>query len=98
MTAVAAETLPLATMLYQGTRDVHTDAENASFISDLMGGKLNADAYKALAAQQHFIYLALEAATARVAVQPQADTIIFEELTRVPSIEADLEFMYGANW
>ena len=98
MSAVAVETLPLATRLYQGTRDVHTQAENSTFISDLMGGKLDASAYKALAAQQYFIYTALEAATAKVAIHAQADTIIFSELTRTPSIEADLEFLYGPNW
>lgn len=98
VTAVATETLPLATRLYQGTRDVHTDAENASFISDLMGGKLDLAAYRALAAQQYFIYVALEAATQRASVHAQSDSLIFDELTRVPSIEADLEFLYGADW
>ena len=98
VTAVATEVLPLATRLYQGTRDVHTEAETSTFISDLMGGKLDAYAYRALAAQQYYIYVALEEATKIVAHHDQADSLVFEELTRTPSIEADLTYMFGPGW
>lgn len=101
MTAPVVETsqdAPLSVRLYTSTREVHSQAENMRFISELMGGTLNIDAYRDLAIQQYYLYSALEEATERVAALPQADTLVFPELTRTPSIEADLEFLVGPNW
>ncbi len=92
------ETTPLATRLKEGTRQIHSDAENMRYISELMGGKLSVAAYRDLAIQQHYIYAALEQATEDIAGTPQADTLTFAELTRSPSIAQDLEFLVGPDW
>lgn len=105
MTATAVENqteavlaTPLATRLKESTREIHSDAENMRFISELMGGKLNVAAYRDLAIQQHYIYAALEQATEAIQGLPQADTLTFAELTRSPSIAQDLAFLVGEDW
>lgn len=94
----ASEALPLATRLKERTREIHNDAENMRFISELMGGKLHVEAFRDLAIQQHYIYAALEEATEAIAGLPQADSLTFAELTRSPSIAEDLTFLVGDNW
>ena len=44
----------------EGTREEHESAESSGFISRLMSGGLGTDAYVSLAAQQYFVYSALE--------------------------------------
>lgn len=94
----AEQALPLATRLKERTREIHNDAENMRYISELMGGKLNVEAYRDLAIQQHYVYAALEAATEAIQGLPQAESLTFAELTRSPSIADDLAFLVGENW
>jgi heme oxygenase len=95
---VVEQTIPLATRLREGTREVHSEAENVTFIADLMGGKLTVEAYRDLAAQQHYIYTALEEATRNIAGLEQAESLTFSELVRTPSIDEDLTFLIGEDW
>ncbi len=67
-------------------------------MSDLMQGKGSKDDYIALVVQHYFIYEALEAAEAGFAGDPVASAFITPRLTRLPAIEADLEFLLGADW
>lgn len=106
-TPVTAEAQPtdvaLSTLLRSGTRQEHREAESMGFIETLMSGAFGErgrDAYTALAGQQHAIYGALEAASAQIAATDEgaAAGIVFAELTRTPSIEADLEHLLGAGW
>ncbi|MCC2318591.1 biliverdin-producing heme oxygenase [Cellulomonas chengniuliangii] len=94
----AATTTPLSTLLREGTRPEHEAAEQMGFVEQLMAGHLDRAAYTDLAVQQHAIYTALEAASAEIRAQPGGETIVFDELTRVPSIEADLAFLLGPDW
>ncbi len=67
-------------------------------MTDLMTGKGTRDDYIALVAQHYFIYEALEAAAERMADDPVAAPFISPQLTRLPALEADLEFLIGADW
>jgi len=84
--------------LRERTWSNHSDSEGADFMSDLMSGNGTREDYVALVAQHFFIYVALEAAAQRFAQDPTAAAFITSELTRVPALEADLEFLIGADW
>jgi heme oxygenase len=90
--------LPFSQALRERTWASHGDSEGAGFMTDLMQGKGSKDDYIALVAQHYFIYEALEAAEAGFAGDPVASAFITPRLTRLPAIEADLEFLIGADW
>ncbi|HEU4807813.1 MAG TPA: biliverdin-producing heme oxygenase [Homoserinimonas sp.] len=91
-------TTPFSAALRERTWASHGDSEGAGFMSDLMQGKGTRDDYIALVAQHYFIYEALEAVGAGFAGDPVASAFITPRLTRLPAIEADLEFLIGADW
>lgn len=103
---MTAETLPavdaapasLSLRLREGTRPEHEQAETTGFVEKLMGGELDVAAYTDLAAQQYAIYGALEQASAQIRADAQGATLVFDELTRTPSIEKDLAFLVGPDW
>jgi heme oxygenase len=49
-------------------------------------------------AQHYFIYEALELAGERMRQDPVASVFLSDKLTRLPALEADLEFLLGADW
>jgi heme oxygenase len=93
-----AEPIPFSEALRERTRGVHQESEGAVFMQDLMSGKGCRDDYIALLAQHYFIYQALEQAAEWMADDPVAALFISPKLTRLPAIEADLEFLLGADW
>ncbi|GAA2240652.1 biliverdin-producing heme oxygenase [Rarobacter faecitabidus] len=93
-----AQTDALSAHLRTSTRTAHDTAETTGFITRLMGGELGVDAYADLAAQQLPVYEALERASARLSGDARVRTLIFDELTRTPSIRQDLEFLFGPEW
>lgn len=90
--------IPFSQELRTRTWSDHGDSEGASFMSDLMTGKGTKDDYIAMVVQHYFIYDALEAGAARMRNSAVAAPFITDKLTRLPAIEADLEFLIGANW
>ncbi|MEP6482235.1 MAG: biliverdin-producing heme oxygenase [Rhodoglobus sp.] len=90
--------IPFSQALRERTRSDHGASEGADFMSDLMTGKGTRDDYIALVAQHFFIYEALEGAAERFATDAVASRFITPQLTRLPAIEADLEFLLGADW
>jgi heme oxygenase (biliverdin-producing, ferredoxin) len=98
VTTLATDRLALSRQLRDGTRTEHDQAEHSGFVSKLMAGELNSAAYMSLASQQHFIYSALESITDSIRATPQGGTLLFDELTRTPSIAADLTFLIGPDW
>jgi heme oxygenase len=90
--------IPFSQALRERTRGSHGASEGADFMSDLMTGKGTREDYIALVAQHYFIYAALEAAAARFGGDPVASRFITPQLTRLPAIEADLEFLLGDDW
>ncbi|MFG6403120.1 MULTISPECIES: heme oxygenase (biliverdin-producing) [unclassified Microbacterium] len=93
-----SELLPFSTALRERSSAAHSSSEGAGFMSDLMTGDGTREDYIALVAQHWFIYAALEAATDRMRNDPVAAVFITDRLTRIPALEADLEFLIGPDW
>ncbi|MFT3797757.1 heme oxygenase (biliverdin-producing) [Microbacterium sp.] len=90
--------IPFSTALRERSQRAHSGSEHAGFMSDLLRGQGTRDDYVALVAQHWFIYEALEAAAALMKNDPVAAPFLSEKLTRLPAIEADLEFLIGPDW
>lgn len=90
--------IPFSQALRERTWTNHGDTEGADFMHDLMTGKGTREDYIALVVQHYFIYEALEAAAARFADDPIAAPFITDQLTRLPALEADLQFLLGDDW
>jgi heme oxygenase len=78
----------------------HTEAENSTFMSDLLGGRLGVDAYARYTEQLWFVYQALEspAHTAALAAHPVTAPFLRPELLRLPALERDLDHLLPAGW
>ncbi|MEO5535058.1 MAG: biliverdin-producing heme oxygenase [Pseudolysinimonas sp.] len=90
--------IPFSQALRERTRTGHGESEGAGFMHDLMTGVGTRDDYIALVAQHYFVYEALEAAATRFVNDPDAAPFINEQLTRLPALESDLEFLVGPDW
>lgn len=90
--------IPFSQALRERTWTNHGDSEGADFMKDLMTGKGTREDYIALVAQHYFIYEAIEAAAEQFAADPVAAPFITAQLTRLPAIEDDLEFLIGPDW
>ncbi|WP_308466661.1 biliverdin-producing heme oxygenase [Rathayibacter soli] len=90
--------IPFSQALRERTSTDHGESEGAGFMSDLMTGKGTKADYVALVAQHYFIYAALEHAAERMRTNPVAAPFISSKLTRLPAIEADLDYLIGASW
>lgn len=93
-----AEPIPFSTSLRERSQTAHSSSEGAGFMSDLMRGAGSRDDYIALVAQHWFIYEAIETAAEQMKADPVASVFISDKLTRLPAIEADLEFLLGHGW
>ena len=90
--------IPFSQALRERTWSGHGESEGAGFMHDLMTGKGTREDYIALVAQHYFVYEALEAAAATFAGDTAAQPFISAQLTRLPALEVDLEFLLGADW
>jgi heme oxygenase (biliverdin-producing, ferredoxin) len=90
--------IPFSQALRERTWGSHGDSEGADFMKDLMEGRGTREDYIALVAQHYFIYEALEQAASQFEHDPIARPFISPQLTRLPAIEADLEFLLGDSW
>ena len=89
---------PLSVLLREGTRAEHEAAEGTRFVEELLGGRLTLRAYADLALQLHTVYTALEEVGAQVRRTPAGAGVVFDELARVPALEADLAHLHGPDW
>lgn len=90
--------IPFSQALRERTWTGHSDSEHATFMEDLIKGRATKEDYTALVAQHYFIYQALEAAAEAMASDLVAQAFIYPQLTRLPALEADLEFLVGPTW
>lgn len=90
--------VPFSHALRERTRTIHGHTEGASFMHDLMSGKGSRDDYVALVAQHYFMYEAIEAVAEEMRRDPVASPFITPQLTRLPALVADLEFLLGPEW
>ncbi|MBM2614079.1 biliverdin-producing heme oxygenase [Actinoplanes sp. LDG1-06] len=86
-----------AARIRRATMAEHREAETRSFISRLMAGEVPYDGYAALTAQYLYIYRELESAAARMRTDEVAAGFADPLLDRVPSLEADVEFLDAAG-
>ena len=90
--------IPFSQALRERTWTGHGQSEGAGFMHDLMTGEGTRDDYVALVAQHYFVYEALEAAAAKFTDVVEAQPFLSDQLTRMPALESDLEFLLGADW
>ena len=93
-----SEILSFSAALRERSSGSHSRSEGAGFMSDLLKGEGSREDYIALVAQHYFIYEALEGAGERMRRDPVASVFLSDKLTRLPALEADLEFLLGAGW
>ncbi|MEU7179742.1 biliverdin-producing heme oxygenase [Streptomyces celluloflavus] len=96
--APSAPSTPFSTVIRTASHQQHTEAENSSFMSDLLGGRLGVPAYRRYTEQLWFVYRALEGASAALAQDPVAGPFIRPELARTAELERDLTHLGGSSW
>ncbi|ORC16102.1 heme oxygenase [Rothia nasimurium] len=96
-TLVDTERPAFSARLKAETASRHEQAEHSSFMADLLGGKLDLEAYRQLLTQYVYIYEALEGVAAgfRAHPNPITEPFVLEGLDRLASIEADLAELGG---
>nr|WP_041830449.1 biliverdin-producing heme oxygenase [Actinoplanes missouriensis] len=88
----------LSDRLREVTREGRAVAQRSRFVDGLATGRLPLAAYAELAAQHWFVYETLELAAAAMTDDPVARHFVYPELFRIPALEADLRFLFGARW
>ncbi|MET8654304.1 heme oxygenase (biliverdin-producing) [Nocardia aurea] len=92
------ETVTFSAALRSATARQHAEAENSSFIGEMLGGTLGIASYHRYTAQLWFIYRALESHWEVLAEDPVAGPFIRPELARTPELERDLAHLIGPRW
>lgn len=93
MTITAPTETPLHTLLKESTARAHDEAENSSFMGDLMAGRSGREAFVALTQQLWFVYSALEESVDALAGDPLFVPLHDERLRRLPALERDLDVL-----
>src|SRR5919107_3179425 len=88
----------LSARLRAATRADHDAAQGSGFLDALAAGRLPRAAYADLAVQHFFIYETLEQAALAMAGDPVAGEFVLPELTRLPALTADLDYLIGPHW
>jgi heme oxygenase (biliverdin-producing, ferredoxin) len=90
--------IPFSQLVRERSRGAHEAAESSPFLSELLGGNGTRAHYIALMEQQYFVYQALEAVADVMLRDPEVRGFVHPALSRMPAIEADLEFLVGPDW
>ncbi|OQS15437.1 biliverdin-producing heme oxygenase [Nocardia donostiensis] len=90
--------VPFSALIRAATARQHEEAENSSFISDMLGGSLGMESYLRYTGQLWFIYRALEGRWDSLAEDPIAGPFIRPELARTAELERDLAHLAGPGW
>ncbi|WP_062211911.1 heme oxygenase (biliverdin-producing) [Streptomyces sp. NBRC 109706] len=92
-------TVPFSTQIREASQAQHTEAENSTFMSDLLSGRLGVSAFRRYTEQLWFVYRALEGVTDTLAGDPVAAPFLRPELFRTSALERDLDHLHeGADW
>ncbi|MFI8965094.1 heme oxygenase (biliverdin-producing) [Streptomyces sp. NPDC053493] len=89
---------PFSTLIRTASHEQHTEAESSTFMSDLLGGRLDVDAYARYTEQLWFVYRALEDGAEALKTDPVAGPFIQPELFRTAALEQDLAHLRGPGW
>jgi heme oxygenase len=87
-----ADRLSLSTAMREGSMAEHEAAENAPFMGELLGGRLNRQAYADYLLRFRVVYAALEQAVRAHAADPMVATLYDAALERLAAIDADLAY------
>ncbi|WP_259362904.1 heme oxygenase (biliverdin-producing) [Curtobacterium sp. ME12] len=90
--------IPFSELLRTRTRRSHSASARGGFLHDLVAGRCTVQDYTALLVQYSYLYNALEQASETMRKDPVARLFVSEQLTRLPAIHADLEFLAGPDW
>lgn len=88
----------IAELMKQASRPQHTAAENSTFITQLMRGQLNLEAYTKYLVNLAWLYEALEEQTAMGVARESSESIWDSRLNRLDAISSDLEELGVENW
>ncbi|MBX3028526.1 MAG: biliverdin-producing heme oxygenase [Chloroflexi bacterium] len=91
-------TLPFSVRVREETRADHERAERATFVSDLVGGRLSRDGFATFTSQLWFLYQALDAGAARLRQDPVVGPFLDPRLDRGAALATDLETLVGSGW
>ena len=83
--------VPLSAAMRQGSMAEHEAAEHSSFMTELMGGELNQQAYADYLLRFRGVYDALESALAASSDDPLVAAVHDPALERLATIDADLD-------
>lgn len=89
--------LPLSTAMRQGSMAQHSDAENATFTSELMAGHINEAGYADYLRALRVVYAALEEVGREMAGDPVAAQLHDPALERLTALEADIAHWSGGG-
>lgn len=90
--------MSIAKLLRESSKPQHEEAENSSFITQLMRGQLNVEAYAKYLTNLAWLYETLEAKIAEGPALPGTETIFDPRLNRMDSIASDLEALGVSDW
>ena len=96
-TDVNPRTFGLALELDDGTRKVHSVADNTQFVAGFFKGPGQRESFAQLTTSFYFVYEAMERALDTLDC-PTLKALDFPELRRLPGLERDMAFYYGADW
>ncbi|MFC9556558.1 heme oxygenase (biliverdin-producing) [Rhodococcus sp. NPDC056960] len=91
-------TAGLAERIRSGSESLHRETQQSRFVVALLAGELTSDGHAELLAQTYLVYRELEDAGRTHTGNAVASPFLYDELLRVPSLEADLEFLRGPSW
>jgi heme oxygenase (biliverdin-producing, ferredoxin) len=90
--------LPFSSQIRTSITQHHADAQDSTFMSNLLGGRLEVSAYYRYSGQLWHIYRALEAHWDTLARDPVAGPFMRPELARLDQLETDLAYLGGTGW
>jgi len=91
----AAVNAPLSLAMREGSMAEHKNAENSSFVENLLAGRINETGYIAFLGRLRMIYAAMESVGRARSSDPIVAAVHDEKLERLTSIEADLAHWTG---
>lgn len=89
---------PFSELLRRRTRRAVGSATGDGLLHDLAAGTCDVADHADLLGQYAFVYDALERAAERMADHPVVAPFVTPQLTRMPAIRADLEYLIGPDW
>jgi heme oxygenase len=90
--------VPFSDALREAVEQWHGTALHSTFMSRLLAGESDIEAYADLTGQLWYVYRALEERTETLAGHPLIGPFVDQGLLRTTAAERDLEFLRGPDW